>query len=126
MESKDIEELGSLIRMMIFIEFGKEVGVASSGNLLKTMTINYNGKRYRINIPAPKYNRKKWEQEHIIQYTYKGSYASDLDIRGANKWIGHKEILTGEHKDYIDRAITKAIEVWSNLHNAKITEKRIK
>lgn len=70
-----------------------------SQNLVNTIKIEqYNGV-VTIDIPAMKYNMKKFKETGVIKYYYRGSYAEQLNQRG-------------EHKGYVERCIEKGIEKW--------------
>lgn len=117
--NNDLLELAQLIVENIKLEFEKEY---LSGNLVKTMYLENDENGIHIRIPAPRYNMKRFIEKGEIVYNNRGSYASELDIRGSVYWLYKKRYASGEHKDYVDRAIDKALEVWTENHGLFIDE----
>ena len=72
-------------------------------NLVKTMKIQVTDNGVLIDIPAMKYNMKKFRETGIVKYYYRGSYAQKINETGG---------LSGKHKDYVENCIKKGIEKW--------------
>ena len=67
-----------------------------------------------ITIPAPRYSKKILFEKGYIQYTGKGSYASQVDKRGS--WFNN-------HQGYVEECVQKAIKKWIafyNIENVKV------
>lgn len=118
MDKNEQLQLMNLIKMNITLEFQK----CASGNLKNTMYITETPTGYELHIPAPRYNQKLFREKGVIKYTYRGSYASEVDIEGSSYWLNHKKYLTGNHKDYADIAVEKSINAFvkSKIPNAKV------
>lgn len=74
-----------------------------SKNLVNTMKIEVTDTGVVIDIPAMKYNMKKFRETGVIKYYYRGSYAEQINNTGG---------LSGKHKDYIEECINKGIQKW--------------
>lgn len=77
-----------------------------SKNLVNTIKItSTQDNSITIEIPAEKYDISTFTKEGKIVYTNTGSYASLVDETGG---------FSGEHKNYIEKAIKQAIALWLN------------
>ena len=74
-----------------------------SKNLINTMKIEITDSGVIIDIPAMKYNMKKFRETGIIKYYYRGSYAQQINKTGG---------LSGKHVDYVEKCIEKGIQDW--------------
>lgn len=84
-------------------------------NLVNTIKV-YSGVEgsWFVEIPAEMYDFKIFRKSGAVVPIGKGSYASKIDNTGG---------FSGTHKDYIDRCINKAIQIWlkQNNINGKVT-----
>lgn len=119
-----------------------------SGNLLKTIKLIPSANGVSVEIPAEIYDLDLYQKEGIIAYNGQGSYASSIDLEGSHLVYYKQDIspitprldkrLTkrgfvnmgdryekdlGNHKGYIDRAISKGIAEFIKLNSlrAKVT-----
>jgi hypothetical protein len=76
-----------------------------SKNLINTMYIKIDetNNSVSVEIPAMKYNVKKFRETGVIKYYYKGSYAEAINKSGG---------FSGKHTDYIENCILKGIQKW--------------
>lgn len=81
-----------------------------SGNLRDTIQIHETEKGIEIEIPAEKYDLKKWNKEKVIVYTGTGSYAQSVD-----EWGG----FSHTHKNYVEVAIHSGIVEFLAKKNKK-------
>ena len=72
-------------------------------NLVNTMKIEVTDTGVIIDIPAMKYNMKKFRETGIVKYYYRGSYAEKINIDGG---------LSGKHEGYIEKCIKQGIQKW--------------
>ena len=93
-------ELAKCIEEAFKEEF-KNVHLAK--NLVNTMKIEVTDTGIVIDIPAMKYNMKKFKETGIVKYYYRGSYAQQINVTGG---------LSGKHVDYVEECIKKGIENW--------------
>lgn len=101
----DIEELADLIVEYIKDDFEE---IYLSGNLRDTINITPTERGFEIEIPADRYNVSQFRKKGIVIYTGKGSYAEEVNtITGG---------YSGEHIDYVERGIMKAIVEWTAKH----------
>ena len=80
-----------------------------SGNLRDTLKVYPTEDGITVEIPAQRYDIKKFTKEGVIIYT-EGSYAQAVDEYGG---------FSKKHKDYVERAILKAIETVLRRNNQK-------
>lgn len=102
-----LQDLANEIQANLKADFKK---VFLSGNLRDTIRIVNTGNAVQIEIPAEMYDVNQFMQNQVIVFTGQGSYASEVDITGG---------FSGKHKNYVQRAINKAINVWLKKHNLK-------
>lgn len=96
------DELDILLLNEVYKEIYREFEKKHlSGNLMGTMMFTDGGKT--LLIPANRYDIYKYRNEGVFIYTNNGSYASDIDLYGS---------IFGNHKDYIERCISIAINKW--------------
>lgn len=74
-----------------------------SKNLIDTMKIEVTDTGVVVDIPAMKYNMKKFRETGIIKYYYRGSYAEQINKTGG---------ISGQHTDYVERCIQRGIDLW--------------
>lgn len=103
---EDKMKIASYIREEIDKEFSEYF---VSRNLVDTIEIydelSWDGSKCAIvSIPAEIYDYHIWKNHRAIIYTNEGSYASEVNERGG---------YSKRHVDYIDKAIERAIERWS-------------
>jgi hypothetical protein len=72
-------------------------------NLVNTMKIEVVDGVVTIDIPAMKYNMKKFRETGIIKYYYRGSYAEQINNTGG---------LSGKHEGYIEKCIETGVSKW--------------
>lgn len=72
-------------------------------NLVNTMKIEVTDTGVVIDIPAMKYNMKKFKETGVVKYYYRGSYAQQINNTGG---------LSGKHVGYVEECIKKGIEKW--------------
>lgn len=82
-----------------------------SGNLKNTLNVEPTRNGYRVNIPAERYDFKKWNKEGVIVYLGTGSYASAVDKGGG---------FSGRHKKYVSRSIETSIHEWAIKNRLKV------
>lgn len=93
MTQNDLRELADLIRQEIKNEF-------KSGVLCDTIYVTEVKGEVVIHIPAPEYDQATKKRTGAIVYKNNGkSFASTVDEKG-------------EHKDFAERAVRRAIEIW--------------
>ena len=80
-------------------------------NLINTIKIENNNGVITIDIPAMKYNMKKFKETGVVKYYYRGSYAEQINNTGG---------LSGKHVGYIERCIEKGVQKW--LYERRIRE----
>lgn len=81
-----------------------------SGNLADTLKVGVlNNTTVYVDIPARMYDIEKFRQDKVVVYN-KGdkSYADEVDRYGG---------FSGEHVNYVERAINNALESWSQKHD---------
>lgn len=72
-------------------------------NLINTITIEKTETGFKLNIPARMYSFKEWNKNKAIVPYGNGSYAQRVNVTGG---------FSGVHKNYVERAIDKAINRW--------------
>lgn len=85
-----------------------------SYNLVKTITVNKTENGIVIDVPADRYDRKKWEKDKVVVYLNNNkSYASLLDHSKSNP----------NHVNYVEDSINNAIATWltNNKQEAKVS-----
>lgn len=100
MDKQEIIELAKCIEEAFKEEF--EI-VHLAKNLVNTMKIEVTDTGVAIDIPAMKYNMKKFRETGVIKYYYRGSYAEQINKTGG---------LSGKHTDYVEECIKKGIQKW--------------
>ena len=85
-------------------EFKEEFRIVHlAKNLVNTMKIEVQDNNVIIDIPAMKYNMKKFRETGVVKYYYRGSYAQQINITGG---------LSGKHEDYVEKCIERGIQKW--------------
>ena len=104
----------NLIMNELSSEFSKK---ELTGNLRMSIKPIVTENSVSIEIAAPRYSKKILKEKGILQFTGKGSYASQVDQYGS--WYGN-------HKDYIDRCVDLAIKKWMAYYKiaAKVSDKK--
>lgn len=72
-------------------------------NLINTMKIEVTDTGVIIDIPAMKYNMKKFRETGIIKYYYRGSYAEQINNTGG---------LSKKHEGYVEKCIERGVQKW--------------
>lgn len=127
---QDLEELTWIILEKLKEEFQTKY---MSKNLVNTVEVKNQDDKIEIIIPAKVYNMLKFQKEGVVIHTGKGSYASKLDKEGSEFYAypqgtkkGSKRVKPGNHKDYVDRVIEKAVNEWmakqGKFDSKKVTE----
>lgn len=84
-----------------------------SGNLRETITIEKSGNDWKVHIPAVRYDIQKFKDEGvIIKHPEEGSYAEAVNKSGG---------FSKKHKNYVERALEKAITEWLGEIGVKST-----
>ena len=103
-----------------------------SGNLANTIEIAKTDTGIQVIVPAEKYNMSMYMKKGVVLHTGTGSYASKLDEEGSvirfprSGGPGRpKEKKIGNHKGYVEKSISDAIEVWRNMISDKYEIKSI-
>lgn len=100
----DIETLKGKLAIKIAKYMGADFDeIFLSGNLRDTIKIERIQNGWRVEVPAQRYDIKKFKEEGAVVYTNKGSYASAVDEYGG---------FSKEHVSYVERAINQAISEW--------------
>ena len=106
MEDYKKEQLANLIVECIKQDF--EVKFLSQ-NLINTINVyQKEDETFVIEIPAVMYDLKVFKKKGVVIHNNYGSYASRIDSTGG---------FSGQHKDYINRSISKAIDLWMKENN---------
>lgn len=103
-----------------------------SGNLVNTIVVEKKKGEIAVRIPAQTYNMLLFQTKGVVVHNNKGSYASRLDKEGSSfisypngTRKGAKRVSPRNHKDFVDKAIQRAIIKWRNKIGSKIqTETR--
>lgn len=107
---KQLMKLAELVQKYIKEDFE---AVHLSGNLMETIKINRTATSIEIEVPAERYDIKRFNKEGVIVYTGNGSYAQAVDI-----WGGFSKT----HKNYIEDAIKQAVQEWLISENIRARE----
>lgn len=105
MNDRLLEDLALMIQEHIINGF-KEKHLTM--NLMNTIKVRKTEKGYEVDIPAELYDLKKWNEDKVVVYTGKGSYAQRVDITGG---------FSKKHKAYIEYAIEESIQSWVKKNN---------
>lgn len=108
-----VVQLSELVRKYIVKNFEK---VHLSGNLMKTIRVEYQDDKFFVVIPAEIYDVELYLEKKVIKYTGEGSYAQDVNETGG---------LSGKHINYVDKAIIEAIDEWVKVNNLDVGELEI-
>ena len=112
-------EMRQTLLDLIMNEFALEFGAGRSltGTLRNSIRPEITENGVAITITAPRYSKKILFERGYVQYTGKGSYASQIDERGS--WFGY-------HKDYLDDCIQRAIVKWKAYYKLDANVKELK
>ncbi|MBR6515947.1 MAG: hypothetical protein IKT40_03735 [Bacilli bacterium] len=80
-------------------------------NLINTIKIIPTETGFKLEIPAKMYDFKEWNKNKVIVPYGNGSYAQRVNKTGG---------FSGEHKNYIEKAINEAIHRWLKENNYKL------
>ena len=90
-----------------------------SGNLINTIQVYNTESGVKIEIPARTYNMLLFQKQGVVVPTSHGSYASKLDDEGSSFIIypgegrgGSYRIYPRNHKNFVETAISNALNVW--------------
>lgn len=125
---EDLITFANLIVQYIKEDFEKK---HLSGNLMNTIQIEKTQDGIAVIIPAEKYNIPLFIREGIVLHSGTGSYASTLDEEGSIIRLPRggpgrpKDKYVGNHKDFVEKAINKAIETWSSMMEEKYEVKNV-
>lgn len=97
---KDLKILADLIKKNIQEDFEN---IHLTGQLMNTIKITRTTMGFEIDIPAELYDLSIWYDKKVIVHTNNGSYAQIVNEDGG---------FSGEHINYVERSITKAINEW--------------
>lgn len=81
-----------------------------SQNLINTINVYQTDNGWAIDIPAECYDISLYNKKGVIVKTGKGSYAQSVDKKGG---------FSGTHKNYVEKAIDEAIDIWKNEQGIK-------
>ena len=69
-------------------------------NLMDTIKVHIYKDKVEIEIPAERYDFKKWNSDKVVVYNNTGSYAQSVDLYGG---------FSKSHKMYVENAIYDAL-----------------
>lgn len=102
--TKDTKAKLLALEDMIMNELNLEfLGHELTGTLRMSIKPEITENGIAIEIPAPRYSKKIYLERGYIQFTGKGSYASQIDKSGS--WFNN-------HQDYVNKCIDKAMKKW--------------
>lgn len=107
-----LQQLIDFINEELHNEFKK---IYLSHNLVDTITIEENNGGFILEIPAERYNIRKFKKDGVIVYNGRGSYADEVDESGG---------FSGTHTGYVDKAISKAMRKWKKWLSSQQLELR--
>ena len=109
--TKDTKAKLLALEDMIMNELNLEfLGHELTGTLRMTIKPDISENGIAIEIPAPRYSKKIFLERGYIQFTGKGSYASQLDAFGS--WYGN-------HEGYVERCVDRAIKKWMGFYGVQ-------
>lgn len=87
-----------------------------SKNLVNTIRLEKTNNGYAVIIPAEMYDISQFRKKGVVVHNNKGSYANEIDSSGG---------FSGQHKNYVDRAINSAIQNWLGRLRIKAEVKKL-
>lgn len=123
----ELEDLKNIVIQEIEREFEKHL----TGNLLNTIYVEYDVDQIRIVIPAETYNFYQWFIYGVVVKSQQGgSYASKIDKEGSRFPVYDKKttkrsfVAPLNHKDWVERVTTNALNIWLNKYSYKYKVER--
>lgn len=119
---EDFQNIGDLVKKEFQIEFTKKFYTGNASRDENILVIPSKEECVVI-FKAPKYSFKKYQETGAIVKTYKGSYASEVDIKGSKVLIyrtdedgnltnNYKILRPLNHMGFAQLCVERAIETW--------------
>ncbi len=118
----DFQRIGDLVKKEFQAEFTKKFYTGNAARDENILVIP-SEEECTVIFKAPKYSFKKYQETGAIVKTYKGSYASEVDIMGSkvilyrvdkkgNITNNYKILRPLNHMGYAQLCVERAIETW--------------